>query len=477
MIVADETLVARISADLTSFQASMRQMLSEVQRTSQQSQQHFSQLDRSIKTLTSTTQTFNKALSAVGLTISVMGLARLAGDTIDASTKMTALENAFKAITGGALAAKAELTFLREEANRLGLDFVSTAEQFKGLSAAAKGTTLEGQATRDIFTAMAEASRTLGLSTEQTSGALNAISQMISKGTVASEELRGQLGERLPGAFQIAARAMGVTTAELGKMLEQGQVLTATFLPKFTAELRKVGSGASEASQTFQAATARIGNAVNDVSVAFGDLLTKNPQVIKGLNDIAAAIASLAATIRNSPGIAAFFEGVISQAALAIQGVNQVLRAVNRPEALKLLDIQTKAIGEQEQALAALQKTAERLRTQAPLSGLSDFSAGMADELQEVERQIDQAMKKLIDLQKGRAQLQTQFIHATRLPDPMDETMLGAGTQGAGAAGLGCQESRSTQRTHRRIHQSQGEDCRDPESFSPTESRHVADEP
>ena len=74
---------------------------------------------------------------------------------------------------------------MRAESQRLGLNFVATAEQFKGLTAAAKGTTLEGDQIRKTFTAITSASRTLGLSTEQTSGALNAIAQMISKGTVA----------------------------------------------------------------------------------------------------------------------------------------------------------------------------------------------------------------------------------------------------------------------------------------------------
>ena len=41
----------------------------------------------------------------------------------------------------------------------------------------------------------------MGLSADQTSGVLLALQQMISKGTVQAEELRGQLGERLPGAL------------------------------------------------------------------------------------------------------------------------------------------------------------------------------------------------------------------------------------------------------------------------------------
>jgi len=65
---------------------------------------------------------------------------------------------------------------------------------------------------------------------------------------VQAEELRGQLGERLPGAFQIAARAMGVTEVELNKLMETGQVFSADFLPKFAAQLRKELAGSVEQS-------------------------------------------------------------------------------------------------------------------------------------------------------------------------------------------------------------------------------------
>ena len=50
---------------------------------------------------------------------------------------------------------------------------------------------------------------------------------MISKGKVQAEELRGQLGERLPSAFQLAAKAMGMTTAQLDKFMADGKLTAA----------------------------------------------------------------------------------------------------------------------------------------------------------------------------------------------------------------------------------------------------------
>lgn len=174
--------------------------------------------------------------------------------------KMTAK---VKAATGTAHAAAIEMEFLNHQVDRLGLELRTAGDDFGQLAASAKGTTLAGQGTRDIFTAVAEAASVLKLSADDTSGAIRAISQMMSKGKVQAEELRGQLGERLPGAFGIAARAMGKTTQELDKMLEQGEVIAEDFLPKFAREMQKTfADQVPDAVQSAQASINRFNNTV-----------------------------------------------------------------------------------------------------------------------------------------------------------------------------------------------------------------------
>ncbi len=152
-------------------------------------------------------------------------IVNLGASVVRAGTEMEAMDQRFRAATGSAAAAAAELEFVRAEIERLGLDALGAESGYSGLLAAMQGTALEGQATRDIFTAVAEAARVMGLSAAETGGVLTALEQIASKGTVSAEELRGQLGERLPGAFRIAARAMGVTTGELDGMLSAGELL------------------------------------------------------------------------------------------------------------------------------------------------------------------------------------------------------------------------------------------------------------
>lgn len=166
----------------------------------------------------------------------------LAAGTYYASKTAIDFERATKAIeatTGSLTAARAQIQLTEKDAERLGTSVTDMALQWSKFEAASKGTSLEGAQTRDIFLGITEAAQKLNLKADQTEGVMTAITQMMSKGKVQAEELRGQLGDRLPGAFNIMARAVGVTTGELDKMMKQGGVATDEVLPAFVRELRK----------------------------------------------------------------------------------------------------------------------------------------------------------------------------------------------------------------------------------------------
>lgn len=236
---------------------------------------------------------FGASLRELSKAISLVGIGALAKDCIDAALEVQKLETSFRSVSGQDAAR--EMAFVREEAGRLGLDIASAAGEYGKLAAASKGTALEGDETRRIFTALSEASTALGLSGEEAAGALNAVQQMISKGKVSSEELRQQLGERLPGAFQIAAKAMGVSTAELDKMLEQGQVTADDMLPKLAAALHDTyGKAAEEASQKGQAAINRFNNEMLETKAKVGEaLMPAFTDILKGMKPLSEAIVFL----------------------------------------------------------------------------------------------------------------------------------------------------------------------------------------
>ncbi len=204
--------------------------------------------------------------------ITIQALRTAITELIQTSIQYETKQKSFQAISGGYAKGAAEMEFVRKEADRLRLDFLTLGDSYKTISAAAMGTNLQGTKTREIFSSVSEAARVLGLSNEQVSGTLLALGQMISKGKVQAEELRGQLGERLPGAFQIAARAMNMTTAELDKFMSEGKLTADVFLPKFAAQLHKTfGPEVQNAINQTQASLNKFTNTWNDFKNDFAE--------------------------------------------------------------------------------------------------------------------------------------------------------------------------------------------------------------
>ena len=207
-------------------------------------------------------QVLRNAARYAGPALAGVGVAQFVRQVIEAGVALEGWESRLRAATGSAEEAADELQFLRNESERLGLNFAATADAYTRFTAAARGTVLEGQLQREIFSSVAEAGRVMNLTAEEMRGTFTALEQIISKGNVSAEELRGQLGERLPGAYQIAARAMNVTTAELDAMLRRGEVLAEELLPLLARELRAtVADELPEAVRNAAASFERMGNA------------------------------------------------------------------------------------------------------------------------------------------------------------------------------------------------------------------------
>lgn len=144
------------------------------------------------------------------------------------------------ALRGDVQAVGDTMEWLQGQADRLGFSVNTMANEFSKFAIATRGSAIEGQKTRDIFLSVTEAARVFKLSNEQVEGTFLALSQMMNKSVVSMEELRRQMGERIYGAFTIAADGMGITTKELDKLVASGQLASSEFLPKFAAQLRTV---------------------------------------------------------------------------------------------------------------------------------------------------------------------------------------------------------------------------------------------
>lgn len=147
-----------------------------------------------------------------------------------------------QAVKGSIDAGNERFRFAEQLAGKYGLSLIEVSRGLAKFEAAAKGSGFTAKEINGIFDNTSAAIRTLGLNSQDTEGIFRAFEQMMSKGKIMAEELRLQLGDRLPGAFNIMAEAVGVTTAQLDKMLEQGQVTT-RHLIRFAEVLRQRVSG------------------------------------------------------------------------------------------------------------------------------------------------------------------------------------------------------------------------------------------
>ncbi len=126
--------------------------------------------------------------------------------------------------------------FLLKTSRKLAIPQSVITRQFTALTASVVGAGKSVEDAEEVFKAIAAGIRGTGGNLEDMKAAMRATSQVFSKGKVSAEELRQQLGERLPGAFTLFADSMDMVPAELDKALEQGKVTLDDFM-KFAKKL------------------------------------------------------------------------------------------------------------------------------------------------------------------------------------------------------------------------------------------------
>jgi tape measure domain-containing protein len=88
-----------------------------------------------------------------------------------------------------------------------------------------------------------------------------AVTQMASKGVVSMEELRRQLGEKLPNAMQVAAKGLNTTPELLEAAIRKGMVNSVKFIDAFGSSLIRTFADSSEkASESVSASLNRLTN-------------------------------------------------------------------------------------------------------------------------------------------------------------------------------------------------------------------------
>lgn len=206
---------------------------------------------------------------AVGLLLSYISIQQAIQTVIDLKNRAVDFDSAGSAlasISGDLNEYETNTRFLNSLVEKYNANLLGLTTSYKSFYAASTQSNISQKETRNIYEAVIEAGSVLKLKQDDINGALIAFGQIASKGKVQAEELRGQIGERIPGAFGIAARAMGVTTSELDKMMADGKLLANDFLPKFAAELRKTFSAGGQEITGLQASFNKWENLLNRIA-------------------------------------------------------------------------------------------------------------------------------------------------------------------------------------------------------------------
>ena len=181
-----------------------------------------------------------------------LGMTELVGRFTQTAKELSQVEATLRNVSDGYLDYAENMQFLRSVAQQYGQEQNALIGSFAKFSSAAKGAGMELATQQRIFRSLTKAAGAFHLTADQTSAVMLAVEQMISKGVVASEELRRQLSNVLPGSFQAMANAAqdaGIIATNsqeaLMDAMKQGQVVASEVLPYFANELDKITSNAS----------------------------------------------------------------------------------------------------------------------------------------------------------------------------------------------------------------------------------------
>jgi tape measure domain-containing protein len=199
-------------------------------------------------------------MSAFGISTGIYLAVDIAKNIFETTKQIQSLDLALRNVSGNQVLFAENQIFIKKTSEDFGIEIKGLQEQFTQFYVAAKDK-LSGEQIQNIFRSISKAGAAMGLSVESQNSAFLALQQMMSKGTVQAEELKKQLGNALPGAFNIMATALGVTEKKMMEMMKTGSILSEVALPKFAVALEKAyGIENVERVETMVAAQERLVN-------------------------------------------------------------------------------------------------------------------------------------------------------------------------------------------------------------------------
>ncbi len=288
-------------------------------------------------------------------------------------------------------AANLALEELETLSDKLGLDFEVLSRSYAKFISSTKSSGMDLAEANKIFNAVTLAGSRLKLSTDEISGSLLSVQQMIAGGTVQYDAFQSQIGENIPNALSIAARAMGVNDDKMREMLKNNEVLASELLPKLAVELEKTfGKDAPGEVDSLQ-------GSVNKLKNTFTDLINEKSRiseffstVVKGWDTIASSFIDTF----NSTSSTEFWDRF-----LALDGQ----KSLDRADVLHKLE---KVISNTQSALHdVMSKTADKT------AGTADEAVQQVAVLNSMLEQNRDAYKRIVKMQKDGTLAKDEFFN------------------------------------------------------------------
>ncbi len=204
---------------------------------------------------------------AVAMGAALYGISRA---SIQAANDQQTFNALLTTSTGASALAGQEYEYLLGVANRLGTEVRTLVQPYSQFSAAARSANFPLETQRKIFESIMTTGTALRWNQEQTGRAFLAITQMISKTTVMSEEYKKQLGELIPNVIGLGAAAENTSTQGLMQMMKSSKLMATEHLPLLSNMLVKVfGTGAAEGAKTLTADVRRFHNSIFELEKSF----------------------------------------------------------------------------------------------------------------------------------------------------------------------------------------------------------------
>ena len=240
---------------------------------------------------------------------------------VDVTRKTELMQNRLNFVFQNAASGEAAFNRLFEVAQKLGIGFQELSEGFVSFGIASRAAGFSAKTTEDIFVRVATALRAAGAGSLQTQRAFYALQQMLSKGVVAAEELRRQLGEALPGASDLMTKAYNrlhpaqqVTNLGFTKLLENGKIISREILPEFSRVLEEEFAPAlAGKAGSLDATLTRASNAWERFKLNIGQ--TNFQSISSGFKWLEERLTNINAILQNSEGFWQSYYKIVNEVA------------------------------------------------------------------------------------------------------------------------------------------------------------------